>query len=392
MLTDKQRSIVLNEMLEKLELPESAYIKAKERYDSLGLWFDKSECKKYNPHIFPQGSFRLGTAIRPLDDKAEYDLDLSCKLRVGVSKESHTQKELKQIIGREVSAYRSVNGIKAPVEEKHRCWRLEYADELSFHIDIVPCIPAAAVRQRFLFESMRKAGETDTLATNVSQLAVSITDYRHAGYASICDDWHGSNPEGYALWFEDRMSQLRSVLEARAQIDPVPSFKLKSPLQRVVQLLKRHRDQMFKGHEEMKPISIIITTLAARAYKGEADIGIALHNILNSMDRYIAAHAPRVPNPVNPEEDFADRWNMPEGKKANLEGNFMRWLVQARTDIDLLNTANSNFLKDHIEKRFMLTLNAAELSKKIGIVDEEKQEVTPQFHVIAHQPPKPWRQ
>ena len=31
MLTDKQRSIVLNEMLEKLELPESAYIKAKER-------------------------------------------------------------------------------------------------------------------------------------------------------------------------------------------------------------------------------------------------------------------------------------------------------------------------------------------------------------------------
>ena len=392
MLTDKQGSIVLNELLEKLELPESAYIKAKERYDSLGLWFDKSECEKNKPHIFPQGSFRLGTAIRPLDDKAVYDLDLSCELRAGVSKETHTQKELKEIIGREISAYRTVNGIKAPVEEKHRCWRLEYADDLSFHMDIVPCIPASEGRQRVLFESMRKGGETEVLAMKVSQLAVSITDDRHARYASICDDWHGSNPEGYALWFEERMSQLRSVFEARAQIDPVPSFKFKSPLQRVVQLLKRHRDQMFKDHDDVKPISIIITTLAARAYKGEADIGLALHNILNGMESFIASQTPRVPNPVNPVEDFADRWNMPEGKKANLEGNFLKWLVQARTDFGLLNTPNADFLKEHIEKRFMLTVDSAELSRKLGLTDENKQDLAPRFHVISHDPPKPWRQ
>ncbi len=34
------------------------------------------------------------------------------------------------------------------------------------------------------------------------------------------------------------------------------------------------------GDDESKPISIIITTLAARAYNGETDIFTALNNIL----------------------------------------------------------------------------------------------------------------
>lgn len=44
-----------------------------------------------------------------------------------------------------------------------------------------------------------------------------------------------------------------------------------SILQRIVQILKRHRDIMFNGDED-KPISIIITTLASRAYRGETNL------------------------------------------------------------------------------------------------------------------------
>ena len=60
----------------------------------------------------------------------------------------------------------------------------------------------------------------------------------------------------------------------------MPAYKeKKSPLQRVVQILKRHRDLMFNG-DESKPISIIITTLAARAYNKETDVLDALVNVV----------------------------------------------------------------------------------------------------------------
>jgi hypothetical protein len=83
MVTRERKKIILKNVLELIELPPSAYEKAKKRYDDLGEWFgrDESIVKNNDPHVFPQGSFRLGTAIRPLDEKEEYDLDLACKLR-----------------------------------------------------------------------------------------------------------------------------------------------------------------------------------------------------------------------------------------------------------------------------------------------------------------------
>ena len=67
----------------------------------------------------------------------------------------------------------------------------------------------------------------------------------------------------------------------------VPKYQSnKTPLQRAVQILKRHRDIMFAGDED-KPVSIIITTLAAKAYQGEGSITEALQTILIHMDKYI---------------------------------------------------------------------------------------------------------
>ena len=34
----------------------------------------------YNPEIYPQGSFLLGTVTRPLSDAEEYDIDLVSEL------------------------------------------------------------------------------------------------------------------------------------------------------------------------------------------------------------------------------------------------------------------------------------------------------------------------
>jgi hypothetical protein len=89
---------------------------------------------------------------------------------------------------------------------------------------------------------------------------------------------------------------------------------------------------MFISHPDSKPISIILTTLAAAAYQGEEDLVGALERILQDMDSYVLPAQPRVPNPVNPSEDFADKWNNPEYAHLKFKVNFRQWLQQARAD------------------------------------------------------------
>lgn len=88
-----------------------------------------------------------------------------------------------------------------------------------------------------------------------------------------------------------RLTEAKRALAQReritASVDDIPDYKVKTPLQRSIQLLKRHRDCMFANDAEHKPISIIIMTLSAHAYNEEPTISAALQSILTSMDRYI---------------------------------------------------------------------------------------------------------
>lgn len=68
----------------------------------------------------------------------------------------------------------------------------------------------------------------------------------------------------------------------------LPDYKVRTPLQHSIMILKRHRDMMFARDEiNCCPISIIITTLAAHAYGGQDDVGEALFAILAGMERHI---------------------------------------------------------------------------------------------------------
>lgn len=396
MITEEQKKVIIDNMIKLLELPDSAYDKARKRYEDLGDWFDREESavKDNNPHVFPQGSFRLGTAIRPLDETEEYDLDLACKLRDGITKENHTQDYLKKILGQELEAYRTARGIKKELEAKHRCWRLEYQDDLSFHMDIVPCIPADEIRQKSILESMCNSGLNEFVAGSASQTTVSITDDRHEGFKNICNDWNISNPEGYAKWFGYRMNPESTIIFLeKAQVDDVPMFKKKTPLQRVIQLLKRHRDNWSKDNPDSKPISIIITTLAARAYNGELDIVSALGNILGKIGSFVNQAKPRVPNPVDPEEDFADRWYRNDCLHLRLEDNFNAWLLQAQKDFQhITSTTDAEFICEQMKEKFLLKVNNAELKKQLGVSAATVSIITPKTHTIDRQElAKPWQ-
>lgn len=386
---ESKKQIILKKMLTELEIPEAAYEKAVKRYEDIGEWFarEESSLNQYDPHVFPQGSFRLGTVIKPLNGNDEYDLDLSCKLRQKISKKTHTQEQVKNLVGKELEAYRVARGIQEKLEPKRRCWRLNYQDELKFHADIVPGIPEEQQRRAQLSEAILKS-ETKPFEL-AAETTVSITDDRNTTYRTISDDWKISNPEGYAAWFEEKMrSQGRITLLEKAQVDDVPTYKKKTPLQQAVQLLKRHRDIMFEKAPDKKPISIIITTLAARAYSGEAAVGDAITSILEKMGGLVRSVKPRVPNPTDPAEDFADKW----ATDAALETNFKTWLVQAKADFDFLEKSNdAHLIVGRAKDRFALVLNESDLAKSLGLSAATPKVSAPRVQVIdENRAAKPW--
>ena len=392
--TDKT---IIEVLAETIDIPESTYDKAEQRYRDLGEWLgrDNSICAPHDPHVFPQGSFRLGTVVRPLSGEDEYDLDLACELQKGIAKSTRSQEQLKNLVGVEVESYRNYRGIEDEKEEKHRCWRLLYKDDIKFHMDIVPCIPEEEQRRQNIRAAMTKQGSEELLAETVSAFTVAITDNRHPQYRSLADEWNISNPEGYARWFEFRMKLAQRFLEERvlvtkaANVDELPTYQWKTPLQRCVQILKRHRDVMFINHPEAKPISVIITTLAAEAYTGETNVDEAMRNILRNIESLVSPQSPRIPNPVNPAEDFAEKWGTREGLSMRLEDNFWMWVEQAKTDLEIMKSSDN--LKSIIQQateKFAASPDVSILKGVLGVAVPTVM-VKPKNHTIIN-PAKPW--
>jgi hypothetical protein len=179
-MSDQTTRSIIEELADSLGIPDSAYDKAEARYKDLGSFFDEpsAKCSPFSPHIYPQGSFRLGTVVRPLNGQCEYDLDLGCRLRKGITKYSHTQHQLKMLVGADLESYRKARQIEEQLEEKNRCWRLSYKDDLKFHLDSVPSIPEDAATKSVIKLAMLEAGSIDSLAGHVTNFAGAITDRR----------------------------------------------------------------------------------------------------------------------------------------------------------------------------------------------------------------------
>jgi hypothetical protein len=372
-------SDLLNFVVEKLDIPKSLYEKAAARHRSLGEWLcrDSSLVKDFNPDIRPQGSFRFGTVNRPLDENEEYDLDNVCLLQ-DLSKSKLTQRQLKELYGKEIKAYADAKGILKPIEECKRCWRLHYADEVNFHLDTLPCVPE---EQHVINRIVRLGVDAD-----LARRCIAITDQRHPEYDAITQNWLSSNPRGFAAWFESRckLGRTRMALNegVRASVEDVPPYEWKTTLQRSVQVLKRHRDVMFKNHSEFAPISMIITNLAGHAYNGEADLFEAIKHIVARMPDFVRSTAPYVPNPADYAEDYADKWKT----DARYEENFWKWHSAVSADI--------NRIPDWIRGRELSqnTVKAFEISVPNSMIPKPKIQAAAQKapSIIIPSASKPW--
>lgn len=290
------------------------------RYEGVGEilnehWADS----RTDNRVYVQGSFALGTVTRKIHRNDDVDIDLVV-LR-GIQAPSTTQADLKEDTGAGLRKFIELSSTKASLVESERCWTLAYP---GMHMDVLPAVP-------------------DTSAERGSDDGILITDHdvRH---------WQRSDPRGYATWFaqvtrEEVLLKEAFLAKRGVDVDAVPDWTRKTTLQLAVQTLKRHRDIYFTGRLDERPSSIVITTLAARAYQPGDNLFEVLEHIANSLTDHIEVINGQyvVANPVMPEENFADCWaNEPRRAAAMFE-----WAEAVSRDIKAISSRSGidNVLK-----------------------------------------------
>lgn len=345
---------LFDNIADELDISPSLYKTAVNRYAAIGNWLDEINLtdvfegstdpiptEKIGADIFPQGSFALGTVVKPWvgGEEQEYDIDLVFQLDLEIgTKQPHA---LKKAVGQRLKSHSGYS--KMLKEEGKRCWTIVYAEQnnTQFHLDILPALNG---------ESLSPLPHRD------KEISISDkTDYSHYR-------WLSSNPRGYAGWFKEKnivafnriedFERKRAVAMEEAifaTVHDVPDQCIRTPLQRAIQIFKRHRDVRFNGlsNEKEKPISMIITTLAALSYDNEESISFTLENIINKLLSYksllLDGRAPTntqklieltadgkwsIRNPVCLEENFADKWHLDGHKRAKAFFRWLDWLEQ----------------------------------------------------------------
>lgn len=368
-------------LIEGLDISPTMYKNATEKYKAVSTYLQEQGliCD-----IFPQGSFSLGTVVRPYRESKELDYDLDVICCLNEQKERTTAKYVKNIV-KDTLCKSEIYKDKLQNKEWERCWTLEYAEVngIGFNIDIVPGVPESYEIIQSLINS-RSTRED-------AELAVAITDKRNQNYF-----WITSNPKAYKQWFEsinrpflefDRQSKRRVIFEKNRtlynSIEEIPEELERSSLQRVIQIFKHHRDVYFCRikKENLKPTSAIITTICAEIACGmnpSMNVFELLQAVANDFEIYsqnqtlsevefsrlyqtkniIRKRGGKwfITNPVNPKDNLADSWN-DNPEKAEL---FFKWVRAMKKDYlesfhiednDFVALLENNFGSEYVKKR-----------------------------------------
>ena len=321
----------LDEIGQKLEPTKAEREKAKNCYNAVGDWLRQSDIPLLQTSkINLIGSIASETGVRPLG-KDEFDVDLNCHLNVGIDSGLEPE-EVKNLIG---SRLKENLTYKSMLDEKWRCWRLNYSG--NFHLDIAPTINHI---------------------------------HGHGGEELIPDKelsiWQITNPSGFIELFKSRAAKEPTYFSIEefnktitASQEPFPKYrKYKGILIRVVQLLKRHRDIYFLSKsKKLKPSSIILSTLAMQSYEycvenqvffDEWDVFVST---IQNMPKFIEIIDGQycIPNETTENENFAELWN----KKPGLKLAFDQWHNATVTYFyELLVMKGNDLITSSLKKNF----------------------------------------
>lgn len=300
---------LLNRICIKLQLNKTRKERVEESYNALCKFIEKSDGyfgKFENIDFYPQGSYRIQTTVKPKGGD-EFDLDFILEIK-GEWKNEDPMELLKELY----SLFKSNGVYETKVELKNRCVRINYEDD--FHIDILPSFAA-------------KRSEYDT--------NIKVPDRESK-------DWTDSNPKGYGEWFNEKgdLVDRTILLEKRVQasIEELPRdkpYEIISPLNKVVQLIKRHRDVYYKEKDMNGVRSIIITTLCANLYDGDSSEYSSMEKIINGISNLISNENEvlEIYNPVNKDEKFSEKWD--NDKKEYLD--FCKFILEFKKNLKKIN-------------------------------------------------------
>lgn len=391
MINREQRERDILKLIEGLDIPQGLYEKAIGHYNAVATFLQEQGIES---DIYPQGSYSLGTVVRPYKESedAAYDLDAVCEIKI--NKSNTTAEEIKKMVG---DALKSDGTYRKMLQEEwDKCWTLEYADVngIGFSVDIVPAVAEEDI-------VLKNNLETEGVDFTVYDSQIAITHRDGERYT-----WKTSNPKAYQNWFKklnerfvkaerQRLAKRRDgrlyVLN-EATVEKIPETQERSALQRVIQIVKYHADVYYtKGNiKEYKSASVIVTTLIALLAQ-EADPSLEVFPLLSyivgeleiygeNLSLTESAFAKRyenknvirriggqwvLRNPLNPSENLVDSWNQ-EPRKAQY---FFQWIRILKKDyLTSLDTEDENFVavlennfgKDYLQK----SLNISAYAKK----------------------------
>lgn len=319
---DFQLDILLDEVCAKLQLDATRRAKAETAYNYVTKWIeDDSEFfGNLKPELFPYGSYSIGTTVKPLS-RDEFDLDFAVMVFYDRSKIS-----VQSFLGKLYKRLNENGKYKGKVERLRFCVRIKYDSD--FHLDIMP----------------------GCNITNTDKMVVPDTKRNY---------WPIRNPKGYEEWFKGLFikdlnllrsyqnekynfikllkSKVGGTLPFIGKTEELPQqvpYELVQPLQKAVQLLKRHRDIYFKNTPDLATSSVILTTIAGRFYKDDVSIYESLNNIIDRIynvgvgldhGKFI-----EITNPADDRESqkerFSDKWI----EKPQLYEAFWKFIVDTK--------------------------------------------------------------
>lgn len=305
--------IIFDSLAEELSITETMLEKAETAYNALGEYI-KSANEEWEVSVYPQGSFELGTVIKPLNEQEQYDVDLVVLVKQPIYDAEKLRSEVWELL-------ENHGRYEGKIENKKPCIRIQYADSAQFHMDI--------------------ASAQDNILTNDTSINIARFDGESQYY------YDDSNPKGYVEWFKSAMEYKklqkshRTLFEhGQTDVEELRLSRMRTPLQKAVQILKRHRDIYFTNKENAddRPSSIIITTLCAKVYeetRGRFDsenIYLTIVNMLEQFKNYIGKNSDGeyyLENPSNRKENFLKKWK----DNPNLVVAFTEWIDKVYKDI-----------------------------------------------------------
>lgn len=310
---------ILLGVCKKLQLSPALYDQATERYETIAKTLGNDEAfNGIKLNIYPQGSFRLKTTVKPLSNE-EYDLDFVAELPIT---STVTPIELYNHIVRILKHDGIHNNM---VELKSRCVRVNYGND--FHLDIMP----------------GKLINSDT-----HEIIVPDKELKQW--------YHHSNPIGFADWFETQArTRLRlEMLEYRrdqAKIESVSEQEITEhlePLRRAVQLVKRYRD-IYCSENDAEPVrSIVICTLMGQISSFYGDTLYIIESFCHYVNNLISHSVGQpfdVKNPVV-DEILTEKWH-----KNNNYDDFVAMMKSMTKDIETLRRLSTNSDANKVVKK-----------------------------------------